>query len=195
MKGQHFECGHHEGRFMRFMWEGRERGHRGRGGREFGFGRGHGRGERFLEQGDLRWLILDLLGNQPRHGYEIIKEIEDMVNGQYSPSPGVVYPTLTYLEETGLVASEQQGSKKLYSLTDKGRASLDENKEAFQAIKDRVEHFKARFGGPPAPELLRAFANLRAAIQVRLAKGEISPDSIANITAAIDKAAGDIERS
>jgi DNA-binding PadR family transcriptional regulator len=160
-----------------------------------GFGRGGGRSERLLEQGDLRWLVLDLIAVQPRHGYEIIKAIEDMMSGHYTPSPGVIYPTLTYLEETGLIASEAQATKKLYSITDEGRAALEANAAAIQAVRARIEGARMRFGGPPAPEMGRAMDNLRAAIQVRLAKGEISAESLAVITAALDRAASEIERS
>jgi len=192
MHEHHHHCGHH--RDARFMWEGRERGRGGRD-RHDGFGRGRGRSERPFEQGDLRWLALDLIATQPRHGYEIIKEIEDMFSGQYSPSPGIIYPTLTYLEETGLVASDAQASKKLYSLTEEGKASLTENHEAVEAVRARVEAFRIRVGGPPAPEMMRAMENLRKAISVRLAKGALSPESLATVTAALDRAAGEIERS
>lgn len=169
---------------------------RGRGRHEFGFERGRGRGhERPFEQGDLRWLVLLLIAAQPRHGYEIIKEIEDKMNGYYSPSPGVIYPTLTFLEETGLIISEAQAAKKLYSITDEGRASLEANAATIQSIRERIESIRARFGAPPAPEMMRAMDNLRTAIQVRLSKGELSPESLAIVTAALDRAAGEIERS
>ena len=161
----------------------------------FGRGGGGGRGERFLEQGDLRWLVLDLIDKQPRHGYEIIKAIEEMMGGQYSPSPGVVYPTLTFLEETGLIDSEAEGKKKLYNITDDGKAALAENAESIAALRGRIDQIKARFGGAPAPELSRAMGNLRSAIQIRMSKGELSPEALATITAAIDRAAGEIERS
>jgi DNA-binding PadR family transcriptional regulator len=162
---------------------------------EFGRERGRGRGDRPFEQGDLRWLVLDLIATQPRHGYEIIKEIEEMLNGQYAPSPGIIYPTLTFLEETGLIAGETQGSKKLYSITDEGRTALAENEESMQAVRSRIEASRMRSGNPPAPELMRAMENLRGAIRVRLGKGELTPESLATITAAIDRAAGEIERS
>jgi DNA-binding PadR family transcriptional regulator len=161
----------------------------------FGFGRGPGRGERPLEQGDLRWLVLDLIAAQPRHGYEIIKAIEEMLNGHYTPSPGVIYPTLTFLEETGQIAGEAQGAKKLYTVTDEGRAALEANAAEIQAVRDRLAAARGRFGGPPAPEMMRAMGNLRAALQVRLAKGELTSESLAAITAALDRAAGEIERS
>jgi DNA-binding PadR family transcriptional regulator len=160
-----------------------------------GFGGGPRRPERLLEQGDLRWLVLDLIATQPRHGYEIIKAIEDMLSGHYTPSPGVIYPTLTYLEETGLITGETQGAKKLYSITEEGRAALSTNSAAVQALRTRIEAIRTRFGDESAPELRRAMGNLRTAIQIRLSKGELSPESLSAITAAIDRAASEIERS
>ncbi len=185
------ERGRHGGH--RHMW-----GRKGGGfGWPFGGMLGHGPGQpsRPLEQGDLRWLILDLLAAQPRHGYEVIKAIGDAMNGHYSPSPGVVYPTLTLLEETGLIAGEAQGSKKLYRLTDEGRAEIQAHASEIRAARGRLDEAKARFGGSPAPELMRAMHNLRAALQVRLAKGELSAEALRAITAAIDQAASEIERS
>jgi DNA-binding PadR family transcriptional regulator len=160
-----------------------------------GFGGGRGRPERLLEQGDLRWLVLDLIEAQPRHGYEIIKAIEEMFQGHYAPSPGVIYPTLTYLEETGLIASETQANKKLYQITENGRAALEANSPALKSIHARIEVVRQRAGGAFAPEMMRAMGNLRAAIQVRLSKGEVSPEALATITAALDRAAREIEQS
>jgi DNA-binding PadR family transcriptional regulator len=158
-------------------------------------GRGPGRQARPLEQGDLRWLALELIAAQPRHGYEIIKAIADALNGHYTPSPGVIYPTLTLLEETGLIVGEVQGSKKLYRLTDEGRAEVAAHAAEIRAARGRLEEAKAAFGGSPAPELYRAMGNLRAALQVRLAKGELTAAALGAITAALDRAAGEIERS
>ncbi|KJV08720.1 PadR family transcriptional regulator, partial [Elstera litoralis] len=146
-------------------------------------------------QGDLRWLALDLIAQQPRHGYEVIKAIEDAFNGHYAPSPGAVYPMLTLLEEMGFIASEAQGAKKLYRLTDAGRAEIEANAAAIGAARERLSDALARFGGAPAPELLRAMDNLRAALRVRLAKGEISASALTTITSALDRAASEIERS
>jgi DNA-binding PadR family transcriptional regulator len=164
---------------------------------EFGGPQSHGPGHagRPLEQGDLRWLTLDLIAAQPRHGYEIIKAIEDALSGHYTPSPGVIYPTLTLLEETGLITGEAQGSKKLYRLTDEGRGEVEAHAADISAARARLEKANARFGGSPAPELHRAMNNLRAAIQVRLSKGQLSADALGIITAALDRAAGEIERS
>ncbi|MEF2070952.1 PadR family transcriptional regulator [Consotaella aegiceratis] len=178
-----------------------ERGPRGRRARamrdkfERGFGRDIGGRGRALAQGDLRWLTLDLIAEQPRHGYEIIKAIEEAFGGHYSPSPGVIYPTLTLLEETGLIAGETQGAKKLYSLTDEGRAELDAHAEEVKAVRERLDQARSRFGRAPAPEVMRAMQNLRAALQVRLSKGNLSPEAVQAVTAALDRAAGEIERS
>lgn len=164
-------------------------------GRGFGGPRGPGRPGRPLGQGDLRWLVLDLIAAQPRHGYEIIKAIEDALNGHYTPSPGVIYPTLTLLEETGLISGEAQGAKKLYSLTEEGRAEVQSHSAEIRAVYERLAEARARFGGAPPPELFRAMDNLRAALQVRLAKGELSPEALRALTAAIDRAAAEIEHS
>lgn len=187
---------------MRSMFDGGERGFFGRHGMGFGpgfggpRGRGPGRpGHRPLGQGDLRWLTLDLIAAQPRHGYEVIKAIEDAVNGHYTPSPGTVYPLLTLLEETGLIESEAHGSKKLYKLTDLGQAEIEANAAQIQSAKARLNEALHRFGGPPAPELMRAMGNLRAAIHVRLSKGELSGEALAAVTAALDRAASEIEQS
>lgn len=164
-------------------------------GRGFGGPRGPGRPGRPFGQGDLRWLVLDLIVAQPRHGYEIIKAIEEAMNGHYTPSPGVIYPTLTLLEETGLISGESHGAKKLYSLTEEGRAEVESHSADIQAVRERLTKARARFGAVPPPELFRAMDNLRAALQVRLAKGDISPEVVRAMTAAIDRAAAEIECS
>ena len=110
------------------------------------------RAGRMLAQGDLRLIALALIAEQPRHGYEIIKLMEEKTAGWYSPSPGVVYPTLTYLEDVGYVTVETEGSKKRYSITEEGRAYLEQNRdfvdavfERFEALGKRVErHRRAR---------------------------------------------------
>jgi DNA-binding PadR family transcriptional regulator len=87
---------------------------------------------RMLASGDLRLVALYLIEQQPRHGYDLIKAIEEKSGGFYSPSPGVVYPALTYLEEAGFVTSEADGNKKLYTITEDGRAHLADNREAIE---------------------------------------------------------------
>ncbi len=93
---------------------------------------------RMLAQGDLKLLALALIAEQPRHGYELIKLIEDKTNGAYSPSPGVVYPTLTFLEEVGYVTAEADGAKKRYTITDEGRAYLEDNRDIADMVLTRL---------------------------------------------------------
>src|ERR1700761_3208768 len=109
-------------------------------------GRGFGMGRK-LASGDLQLLILSLLADKPRHGYEIIKSLEERTKGFYAPSPGMVYPALTYLEEIGHATVETEGSRKLYRLTDLGRAHLEEHREEadalfaqFSRVGERLEH-------------------------------------------------------
>lgn len=184
-----FHHHHHHGRREAF------------GPREFGFhGRGFGgrhgrRGERIFDQGDLRFVILRLVGEQPRHGYEIIKAIEEKVGGAYSPSPGVVYPTLTLLEELGYVTVEAAGgNKRLYSITAEGQAALEDQKPAVDAIFRRMEDIHARFDGP-SPRIARAMENLGRAIGLRMSSGPVSAEQLDALVAAIDEAAGKVERA
>ncbi|HUN59612.1 MAG TPA: PadR family transcriptional regulator [Candidatus Binataceae bacterium] len=110
------------------------------------------RAARVLASGDLRLIILILLNEKPRHGYEIIKAIEDHSSGMYTPSPGMVYPALTYLEEMGHAAVEADANKKLYRITEAGaaylaehRRSADETLERLARFGDRMAHFQRRF--------------------------------------------------
>ncbi len=132
-------------------WGGGHRG--GRGGRHpFGFGGpggpdgpGFGPGgpggrlrERFFERGELRYVILDLVNDQPRHGYDIIRALEEQFSGLYSPSPGTIYPSLQLLDDQGLVVSESADGKKVFRATDEGRAELAKRSDTLQAIRDRI---------------------------------------------------------
>jgi DNA-binding PadR family transcriptional regulator len=110
-----------------------------------GFGGRHGMGPgdmmragRMLATGDLRLIALALIAEQPRHGYEIIKLLEDKTAGWYSPSPGIVYPTLTLLEEASYVTAQADGAKKLYTITEEGRAHLEENRDFVDAVLERM---------------------------------------------------------
>src|ERR1700761_6595757 len=138
-----------------WKWAG---GRHGGGGGRFGFG---GRGKwdfggrdpedwmrvkRMLAQGDLRLIALALIAQAPRHGYEIIKLIEEKTGDWYSPSPGIVYPTLTYLEEAGYVTGSSEGSKKLYTITDEGREYLKAHNDVIKVVLARLEAIGERVG-------------------------------------------------
>lgn len=122
-----------------------------------GFG-GNFRIGRMLASGDLRLVALFLIEQQPRHGYDLIKAIEEHSKGFYSPSPGIVYPALTYLEEAGYVTSAAEGNKKLYTITEEGRAHLNDNREAIQSTLDflakagsGMEHLRERLASQDFP--------------------------------------------
>jgi DNA-binding PadR family transcriptional regulator len=124
--------------------------HRGGFGR-FGFGGGLGMGPesfrgRKMGSVDLRLVLLTLLADRPSHGYELIKALEDRSGGFYSPSPGMVYPALTWLEEVGYASVTAEGAKKLYSITPEGSAYLAQHKAAAEAILSQLEQIAQRLG-------------------------------------------------
>ncbi|HEX4112449.1 MAG TPA: PadR family transcriptional regulator [Stellaceae bacterium] len=163
----------------------------------FGHRQGSWRGMRagrFFDHGDLRFLILKLIADKPRHGYELIKAIEEEFGGAYSPSPGVIYPTLTMLEDLGYTAVAAEGNKKLYTITPEGRAFLAENQAQVDAVFGRLKEAGQTFGGGRAPEIKRAVHNLRLALATRLGRGTLTQEQILAVTAVLDRAAGDIER-
>ena len=162
----------------------------GRGGRGGGFGR-------FFEHGDVRLVVLALIAEKPCHGYEIMKAIEDRVHGAYTPSPGLVYPTLSLLEEQGFVAVTPEGARKLYAITPEGQAHLDANRAAVDALFARMDATGAPGANTagPSPAVLRAMQNLRLALRFRLGRGGITPEAAAAIAAALDAAATAVERT
>ena len=148
-----------------------------------------------FEHGDLRLVIAALLAEKPRYGYEIIKELEERVGGGYSPSPGVVYPTLTLLEEMGQAAvSEERAGRKLYTLTPEGQAALAANRAAADAVLARIAAGAQTRRGPPAP-VLRALENLQTAVRLRLKGQEATPEQIRAIADAIDAAVRRVEEA
>lgn len=161
-----------------------------------GRGRGPGRGrERMFEHGDLKLVVLMLLKDRPRHGYEIIKAIEELAGGDYSPSPGVIYPTLTLLEDLGHAAvTLEQGGKKQYGITADGGAALESQGETLARILARLDSTGSIADARRAPELQRAMQNFRTALHFRLGRGALAPTTLRNIADAIDRAAVDIER-
>ncbi len=133
--------------------------HHGRGGHRHGR-----RSGRLFDHGELRLVVLALISERPRHGYEIIKEIEDRVAGTYTPSPGVIYPTLTMLEELGQATVSESDGKKLYAITADGTAYLAANKSSVDNALQRMQSVNTAHSGGPAPEIMRARENLKAAI-------------------------------
>jgi DNA-binding PadR family transcriptional regulator len=191
----------------------RERGPSGYGGPGgFGFGpRGGGRGfmggggvpgGRKLSSADLQLVVLALLERQAAHGYELIRILEEISNGFYTPSPGVIYPALTYLEEIGHTTVEPDGARKLYRITDVGRAHLDANRttaqsmlDALSRIGERMEQVREAFAGldaldpRAADDLHRARHALKHAL---FSTRDCTPDEARRITTILDRATADI---
>ena len=194
---RHHDCG--ESR-----WAGRGRGFSfGPGGFHFDFGDGSGNWgghrrrdrKRMFEGGELRLVLLKLIADEPRHGYQLIKAIEDMTGGDYAPSPGVVYPTLTMLEDMGFIAEmNSKESKKVFEATDEGRAHLEENADEVEELIDKLEgHGSSRRSGN-APPIGRAVGNLMNALSHRISREGINEELMHEIAAILDEAAQRIER-
>ncbi len=177
-----------------------ESGFEGRG--RHGFG-GHGRGRwergfgggRLFDAGDLKLVILKLLSEEPGYGYQLIKRMEERLSGGYAPSPGVIYPTLTLLEEEGLATvSTSPDNKKVYTVTPLGIEFLKANQERIDELFARLEEAGKGFERGRSPEIMKAFMNLRAAVVARVSRGEsATPEQIGKIAEAINAAARAID--
>lgn len=155
-------------------------------------GRG-GRPGRLFDYGELRLLLLAMIAERPRHGYEMIKVIEDRFGGAYSPSPGVVYPTLAWLEDMGFAAiATEAGGRRLCRITAEGAAFLEANQAAAADLLTR----KGQGGEcrPPAP-VIRAMENLKLALRLRLRQDPLGESAVETIAAALDAAAQAVEKS
>jgi len=193
-------------------WYAMQDGHRG------GFGRGPHRRRRggpggpggyrigkMLGDGDLKLIVLALLEESPRHGYDVIRALEERSSGVYTPSPGVVYPTLTFLEEAGYASPSQDGTRKVYAMTREGTAYLEENRDAAEAILDQITEIGRRLarakawsdwseGSPETPTLKtldKARRRLRALIADAMEGDEDEQERLAEIlNRAADEALG-----
>lgn len=160
---------------------------------------GHGRGgrgrRRVFESGELRLVLLRLIADQPRHGYDLIRAIEELTHGTYAPSPGVVYPTLTMLQDMGLIREQEtEGSRKVFAVTTEGEAYLGERKDEIDGLMSRLEGLgedKRKAGGAP---IKRAVANLLSALWHRATREDMDENRLHEIAAILDEAAQRIER-
>lgn len=183
------DCAGRSGRAGRFGDDdGESRGGRG------GWGGRHGGrfGGRMFGHGDLRLVLLALISEQPRHGYELIRVIEEMFDGAYAPSPGVVYPTLTLLEDMGHASvAVGEGGKKQYTITDEGRAWLEENRDAVDAVMARMQAAAKMASRMAAPMAIReAMHTLRHALSAH--PGPWSPAEAKRVLGIIKRAADEI---
>jgi len=163
----------------------------------FGGRRGRGgpfRGGRMFEQGDLKYVILQLLEEKPRHGYEIIKALEERFGGMYSPSAGTVYPTLTLLEDLGYArVTVEEGGKKIYSITDEGRAYLAQNRSAVDDIFDRISELGATFLSDAVMEVNRAIKDVAQATYRGAPRVFRDKEALTKIRETLEKAAKEID--
>ncbi|MFN9635089.1 MAG: PadR family transcriptional regulator [Erythrobacteraceae bacterium] len=168
---------------------------KGEGGEEFrGPGR-RGRRGRMFGQGELRLALLALIDEDPRHGYELIKAIEERTGGAYAPSPGAVYPTLQLLEDEGAIAeAEAEGAKKPFAATDQGRAELATRKDEVEALMRRLGRHGERTSTVRSHDVFRAMGNLGSVLKNRARAGKLDERTINEIVDMIDEMAKRIER-
>lgn len=181
------------------MRGGRGFGH-GFGGRGFGGRHGHdddgrGRRRRMFDSGELRLVLLKLIADEPRHGYDLIRQIEELTGGAYAPSPGVIYPTLTLLDDMDLIAAaDSNGAKKLFAITDAGQAELAANKDAIEGLIARLTEVGEERQRTDSASIRRAMGNLKAVLMNRLGDRDLDDATLHDIVALIDEAAQKIER-
>ena len=161
--------------------------------------RGQRRG-RMFGQGELRLVLLRLIADEPRHGYELIKAIEDMTAGSYAPSPGTVYPTLSLLEDEGAIREVAGGDepRKAFEATDKGREELETRKEEadglIERLSDHGERHAERGKAFATPEMFRALGNLAQVVKMKARGGKLDEEALAQVVDMIDEMARKIER-
>jgi DNA-binding PadR family transcriptional regulator len=156
--------------------------------------RRHARGGRVFEQGDLKFVILRLLEEKPRHGYDIIKELETRFEGTYAPSPGTVYPTLTLLEDMGYARSvPEEGGKKIFEITDEGRKHLAEHSSTVDDIFERMRSFVEGFVDAPMRDVNGAFKNVARATYGTATSRMQDKDLLRRIREVLERAAREID--
>lgn len=169
-------------------------GHRGGGGRPGRGPGGRGGRPRVLDSADLRLVLLKLIAEQPRHGYELIKAIETLSGGVYAPSPGMVYPTLTLIADLGEVDEQADGNRKLFAINAAGTAALAAEAEAVASAIGRLEALAKMSERTDSAPVRRAMRNLHMALHTRLAQEASDRDVQLQIAAILDEAASKVER-
>ena len=160
-----------------------------------GGGRRGRRTRRMFESGELRLVLLKLIADEPRHGYDLIRAIEELTGGEYAPSPGIIYPTLTLLQDMGLIdEAPGEGPRKSFQVTDEGRAHLDERSDEIEALFERLADLKPRSENMAGPAIGRAVKNLMTALGHRLKAEGFDEDLFLEVAAILDEAAQKIER-
>ncbi|WP_455428151.1 PadR family transcriptional regulator [Dryocola sp. LX212] len=159
-------------------------------------GKARHRREKLFDAQDIRLLILHCLAGNSAHGYELIKTIEAMAKGEYVPSPGIIYPNLTLLEEMGAIcATVESGGKKVWTLTPEGSTFLGQQQQEVDQVIQRLASLGVLGDNRRIPEMQRAIHNFRMALNTRLGKGDLSQETVYQIIDTLDRAAKEIERS
>jgi DNA-binding PadR family transcriptional regulator len=154
------------------------------------------RTRRMFESGELRLVLLKLIADEPRHGYDLIRAIEDLTGGEYAPSPGVVYPTLTLLQDMGLIEEAAgEGPRKPFQATKEGKKHLEERSEEIDALLERLADLKPKAEHAAGPAIGRAVRNLMTALSHRVGRDGIDEELLLEIAAILDEAAQKIERT
>ncbi|MGV8935948.1 MAG: PadR family transcriptional regulator [Allorhizobium sp.] len=189
-------CNHnHEHDHGHRGWHAARRGMMGEGRPDGMRGRGGGERRRMFDAGELRLVLLKLTEEQPRHGYDLIREIETLSGGAYAPSPGVIYPTMTLLLDMGL--SEEQtsdGPRKLMAITEAGRLHLQEHSAEVTVAMARLQALADVSEKVEAAPVRRAMHNLKMALHGRLSQDKVERETLLEVARLIDEAAGRIER-
>lgn len=160
-----------------------------------GHHRGGGRRGRLFGPGELRLVLLHLISETPRHGYELIKAIEELAGGAYAPSPGLVYPTLSMLADEGMtMEAEGGGARKAFAITDMGRAEVAERRDDVAALLERLKGVGEADAQRSSPPVARAVGNLMTVIRIRAASGELDRETAHHVAEILDDAARRIER-
>ncbi|HET7576242.1 MAG TPA: PadR family transcriptional regulator [Sphingomicrobium sp.] len=160
-----------------------------------GGGRRGRRAKRMFESGELRLVLLKLIADEPRHGYDLIRAIEELTGGEYAPSPGVVYPTLTLLQDMNLIEEAPvEGARKPFQATDEGCAHLEERSEEVEGLFERLRDLAPRGENMAGPAIGRAVRNLMTALGHRLKAEGFDEELFLEVAAILDDAAQKIER-
>lgn len=146
-----------------------------------------------FEKGALKYLILDLISAKPRHGYDIIRELEESSGGCYSPSPGTIYPTLQMLEDLGYIVVRQENGKKINEITDDGRAYLDTHKDMVKQHRERMAECFGPTGSAEFGAMMHEMKSLFQHVAHSGRQGNTSPEKAAAIREVLDKAKVEIE--
>lgn len=153
------------------------------------------RSRRVFESGELRLVLLKLIADEPRHGYDLIRAVEELTGGEYAPSPGVVYPTLTLLQDMGLIEEAAgEGARKPFQITEAGTAHLEENKEDVEELIARLQRLSPSHSPEGVSPVWRAMRNLGMAIRNRMTRGDVTEETVHELAALIDEFAQRVER-